>query len=299
MPRHVVASIFLFLFALPLTGAQDPGEEEKPPDPNPATATPDEDVKEGIVFLNEIRIRLGHLPVDYEPTSSAAAKKHGQYLARHGIRYAHEEDRKHRDFDEAADRAAKDSVISWGPETCQGGCENLLNTFIHRIPLLEPSLAAVGLARVGPIVLYEYRSGLTRKPDSFQWTEPILYPADGWEGIPVSWTGESPTYYDFNPARGGSPITATFPPGTRVTEATFRLLADPDGKRVPREVHLWTPEKPALSMWPDNMNTVCAIPRSRMAHSVAYSCELACKVNGEPKVYLWSFRTEEAPRRGQ
>lgn len=284
---------FVAAGSLVLAGLVAAQDEPPVPDPKPISKTPDEDVEAGVVYLNQIRIGLGLPPVDYDEATSRHCARHGRYINRHGGGYAHQENPKHPDYDEDAARVAGQSVISMGPTSCVEGARNLLNTFLHRIPLLRPELASIGLARVGGVVLYEYQTGLVRDPATFEWTEPILYPADGWKDIPVNWSGESPRYYRFNPARSGSPITATFPPGQRVTDVEFVL------RRSGRSMafYIWTPEDPAHEMWPDNMNSVSVFPRAVLQLDSTYECHLECKVDGESKIYDWSFETLSSRRR--
>jgi uncharacterized protein YkwD len=130
---------------------------------------------------------------------------------------------------------------------------------------------------------------LTIRPEPGPPREPLLYPADGQEGVPTTYEGgESPDPIPQGKDRqAGYPVTVFFPREASVTGVTAELTQD--GAGGPSWVS--TPEQPVDPR--RQRNTVCLIARRPLKSRAAYRVRVAARVNGAVWEKTWTFRTEK------
>ncbi len=122
-------------------------------------------------------------------------------------------------------------------------------------------------------------------------TSIILYPADGQKDVPPGFPGnEVPDPVPLAKDKvAGYPLTVTFPAGTRLRQATGRLL-DADGQEVPA----WfsSPETPANPQFKNYQGTtLCIIAKDLLQYGATYKVEMSANSNGQAWSRRWTFST--------
>ena len=171
--------------------------------------------------------------------------------------------------------------------------DGLMATLFHRIPLLNPELAKVGIGlaqgKSNPpwVVCVDVMRGLP--PLDAGPVRATLYPAENQKDVPLEFGGERPTPIpDDKDGKAGFPVTATFREDNTVADVTA-TLKDGAGKEVP--VWLSTPEKPAN---PDGQrNSVALIPQDPLQPGATYTVTIAAKANGKAWTKSWKFTTRK------
>jgi hypothetical protein len=266
--------------------------------------------------VNACREQAGLKPVKLSDDLSLGCQVHARYLLLNAAVITsqglnpHEELPTLNGFSQVGRQAAHASVISGysskPPEDWPAHSVDLwLGSFYHRVPILNPSLKMIGFgyATDGQAwkVVMDVESG-ARRPSSAAKGPVVVYPVDEQEKVPriyAKGTPETPSPIPDDRPTGtvGFPITAQFPPGTKVTGVVATLSATPAKKTAEAgatEVPIWlsSPAFPAVANVRQR-NTVCLIPKAPLAANLTYRVTIAAKVDGKPWNRTWTFTTGE------
>jgi hypothetical protein len=259
----------------------------------------DAEIRQCLQRLNEIRALAGLAPARISVERSAACALHARYLALNwgrpeveGLK-AHEEVETLSGYTPEGKRAGAGSVINYVSPS--ESVDDWVATFYHRVPLLNPHLAEIGVgyARGGPgwVTLLDC-AGVDRGGRS---TSPVLFPSPGQADVPRAFHPEIPDPVPEGRADcAGFPLTVSFF-GGREIEAASLSLADASGGDVPG----WysDPEHPATFF--SQGSTLCFIPAAPLAGGQRYTARVTATVDGRPFAQTWSFttvRAHEPPR---
>ncbi|HUG56050.1 MAG TPA: CAP domain-containing protein [Candidatus Limnocylindrales bacterium] len=238
---------------------------------------------------NELRARIGAPALGADERVTAAAQRHAEYLARHGI-VGHEETPGEAGFTGASVRdrlaaqgyeAAIASEVATSFGTGTDGVRSLWVLPYHRLGLMHPQAVVAGwghadvagrTATVG-VLVYDFGAPAPER---------VRSPASG-ERVPGSWSGEE--FPDVLPAGAarpvGYPIMVVYS-GARAVELRAARLTDASGRELAHHV------VPQLYE-PDYVAIVPAIP---LAPSARYRVQLELTVAGSDVVEEWEFETE-------
>jgi len=145
--------------------------------------------------LNRWRSTHGLCAVDFDPTLSKNCSAHAEYLRMHhwtGNTNPHSQDLGPEGKSPEGASAAGRSVI------CKGGVavtlEGFLTTYYHRLPLMSPALARIGLnEKPDDITVIDVGQGLDDPwPAAEGWSCPAITPGPGARGVTLSAFTEQP-----------------------------------------------------------------------------------------------------------
>ncbi|KAF0243707.1 MAG: hypothetical protein FD180_3123 [Planctomycetota bacterium] len=248
--------------------------------------------------VNVFRKLAGLTPVTLDAALSKGCASHAAYLlenqenpATRGLG-AHNEDPKLPGYTKEGEEAGRSADIHYIEPV--RAVDGWMASLFHRTPLLEPSLAKIGFGAVengerGWFVVVDVMGGKGggKKPAG-KGVQPVVYPKDKQKDVPLAFGGEVPDPIpEDRDDHAGYPITAQFPPGVPVKEASVGLK-DAEGKLI--ECWISTPDKPADARY--QRNTVCAISKDVLKPGVTYTVNMAAKVGGRPWAAEWKFTTE-------
>lgn len=249
--------------------------------------------------LNELRRRAGLPPVAIDAEASKACAAHAHYLELNfpgnPMLGWNEEKPNLPGYTKAGAAIAPTASIQGGggPREAVTG---LVDSLISRPQVLDANLAALGLGYV------PFRRGgwiwvmdLRRRRDNSNDIKELLYPAPDQKEIPLAYPADevpSPIPAENKSKKAGYAVTATFPRGTNVTNATGKL-ADEKGQTVP--VWFSTPAKPAIPDYPQR--SLCLLPHKPLKSNVRYTATFAAEVDGRMWKRTWSFTTLQHPDR--
>ncbi|MCC6737966.1 MAG: CAP domain-containing protein [Planctomycetia bacterium] len=248
--------------------------------------------------VNEWRKLAGLQPVKLDEALSKGCRAHAEYLKTNqghpsvqGLG-AHGEDPKLPGYTPEGEKAGKSSDISF--EDPVPAVDGLMATLFHRVPLLNPALEKIGFGAASEggkwFVVLDVMNGVGKKPPA-KGNPPVVFPRAKQKDVPLAFGGEMPNPIpEDKDGKAGFPITAQFPSGIPVKEATVGLK-DADGKPV--ECWISTPEKPADARY--QRNTVCAFPKDLLKPGTTYTVSMAAKVGGKPWSAEWTFTTAGEP----
>lgn len=250
-------------------------------------------VNAALTLLNNTRKTAGLDTVSISASLSKGCYAHAKYLVinrsdpKTSGMNAHKEFSDLKGYSKAGETAGKNAVIHYVlPDEAIAGW---INTFYHRIPLLQPDLKEIGIGFYKSndyvVALVECISGKKGTPNQ----DVVFYPAENQKDVPLMMGPEIPHPMGIE-GDYGYPITAYFTKWQMITNVIFKLT-DPKGNPVRCSVS--TPEKPATSF--SQWNTICAIPEKPLAPETVYSVSLSCKVNGTEYKKKYSFQTGKAP----
>ncbi|MCE9584308.1 MAG: CAP domain-containing protein [Planctomycetes bacterium] len=263
-------------------------------DPLPAA---DETSAKVLEKVNAYRKLAGQPAVKMDEELSKGCRAHAEYLktnegqpSTQGLG-AHKEDAKLPGYTIEGEKAGGSADISF--EDPVPSIDGLMATLFHRVPLLDPGLEKIGFGAIhgdkGWYVVVDVMSG--RKGGgkaTGKGPQPVLYPRDKQKDVPHEFSGELPNPIpDDKDGRAGYPITAQFPGGIPVKEASVGLK-DADGKLL--DCWVSSPEKPADARY--QRNTICAMPKDVLKPGATYTVMMAAKVGGRPWSAEWKFTTE-------
>lgn len=250
-----------------------------------------EEIATTVTMLNRARREAGLDTVIISATLSKGCSSHAKYLVMNrnnpktaGLN-AHKEFSNLQGYTKEGEIAAKSAVIHFVKPT--DALEGWIQTFYHRIPLLQPGLREIGIGfyeKDGYTVsLLDCISGTTGQNS----IPVVYYPNVNQNGIPLSMGPEIP-----NPVGQegsfGFPITIYFTQFQKITNVSFKLT-DKDGKTV--DCYVSTPENPATNF--DQWNSICAIPKKTLNGNAKYIVTVSCSVNGQPFKKTYSFQTSK------
>jgi uncharacterized protein YkwD len=240
-------------------------------------------------ILNQTRKAAGLDTVTISATLSKGCYQHAKYLVINknnpltsGMS-AHKEYPELQGYTKEGETAGKNAVIHFvNPITA---IEGWIQTFYHRIPLLQPNLKEIGIGfyeKDGYVVsLVDCISGISGESSK----EMVCYPNEDQTNIPLEMGPEIPHPVG-EQGSYGFPITIYFTQWQKITNVTFKLT-DNDNNVI--ACQLSTPEKPAtyFSQW----NSICAIPKKPLNKDSKYFVTISCMVNGTALKKTYSFRT--------
>ncbi|HYF48172.1 MAG TPA: CAP domain-containing protein [Planctomycetota bacterium] len=261
------------------------GAEKKP------AAPPPNSIDAGLAAWNAVREAIGVPPVKRDPKLEEMAMKHIDYMKATKT-LTHHQDKEHPKYTEDGDKSGRGSCLGQGLNRPVDAIMNQLNCFLHRIPLIQPDLENVSFCLDGGFAAFDYRNGARRE---YEWKGPIAYPADKATDFAPSWSGrEGPCPIPGGPPRGavGQPVTLTFAPNDKVTDGKITLT---EGKNA---VDGWvsSPDKPAVEMFSDNLQTICFIAKQPLKPKTAYTVKVTATVNEKPFEKTWTFTTSSGGR---
>jgi len=205
-----------------------------------------------VAELNRQRKSLGLLPVTLQEDLSPGCLAHARYISMNWGHKSleglgmHDEVSTLPGYSPEGRLAGKESVIAMGSPPASS-IEAWINTFYHRIPLLEPDLASVGVG---------FAQG-----SNPAWFVVLITSSDRCKERIVAYPPHGST-----DAAKDNPITFTVYSPTQAQQANLKLLDD-TGVEVPCDVRL-----PAqLKMSGNEANTVAVIPRSPLKSGVRYT----------------------------
>jgi hypothetical protein len=163
---------------------------------------------DGLVAVNDLRVRAGLPPTVIDPALSAACSAHAAYLHLHKwtpYRFnPHFEVKQWRGYSDAGSRAGMMSVIAWCAHAPAAEAHWL--TYYHRFDFLHPALAGIGINDGTPsISVIDAGSAADGAEGAVgAWRDPILWPCDGATGVPTAFNGggELPPPVDDEATRG-------------------------------------------------------------------------------------------------
>lgn len=230
---------------------------------------------------------LDAVAIDDDLSKGAAA--HASYLSVNHVPPglgAHDEKEGDPGYTPEGKAAGQASDIEWGPPA--GSVDELMSELFHRIPILRPSLAKIGVGQAdgGHITVIDLTQGIVGNPDV---ERVIAFPVPDQKDVPTHFGSESPDPIPSDASRpAGYPVTLTqYDRSFKVTEATATLV---EGDGIPVEVHFSTPEKPAHEIY--QLNTIAMIPARPLKSGTKYTAHVTCKMGGVPFDKTWSFTTK-------
>jgi len=249
--------------------------------------------------------KLANLPaVTLDPALSRLCQEHADYLLKNfdaafaGQINVHDEDPKLPGYSEAGRKAARASVVSQsrGAGDPLLGIDVWLASFYHRVPLLDPGLARIGIgfarqADGGCFVVVDTKSGKVRPKDD--WI--VSYPVNKQRKVPCVFCLGFPELPNPLPENGeskkaGHPITVSFFMDRLALTAVTAVLKDDDGNEIP--IWLSTPEKPAVKNY--GKNTICLIPQAPLQPNTTYRVTVAAQYRSNKQwTDTWTFTTAE------
>jgi uncharacterized protein YkwD len=249
--------------------------------------------------LNEHRRRAGLRPVGLDPERSLICAAHARYL---GV------------------NAPSDPMLNWNEEkpdlpgytdegaalartaSIQGGggpveaVTGLVDSLISRPQLLDPNLYALGLgytpfARGGWIWVMD----LQRRRIGSTGGGELAYPAPDQKDVPLQYPPDevpSPIPAERKDREAGYAITAEFPFGTKIAQATAKLT---DDKGEVLSGWLSTPDKPAIAG--RRQRSIGFLPQAPLKPGTCYTATFTAEINRRPWQRTWSFTTLPEPDR--
>jgi len=238
--------------------------------------------------INLARLSQGLAPVRLDPELSDACTAHARYLAANawtGYTNPHAQDMGPKGASEAGARAASRSVISKNPP--EAAVASFLRTYYHRLDLLHPSLATIGInADPAGIAVIDVVGARDLPPSEGVLTEPVTIPANGSVALYLDAKSEMPT--DPVPAMmtRGHPLTALFPGGGLPPELAGRLVRL-GGRKDAKETEVSV----LLAAQRDVPYVFGQVPSQPLAAQAEYRWDLTWKGEDGPRRASIRFRT--------
>jgi len=247
------------------------------------------EITSALMILNNARIAAGLDTVSISPILSKGCYSHAIYLAINknnpltsGMN-AHKEFAKLKGYSKEGEIAGKSAVIHF--VRLSKAVEGWIQTFYHRIPLLQPNLKEIGIG------FYEMDGYVVSLLDCISGTkgenpkEVVYYPNENQSDVPTTMGLEIPDPVG-KEGKFGFPITIYFTRWQKVVNVDFKLT-DNNGKEI--DCYVSTPEKPAtyFSKW----NSICAIAMSPLLNDTKYVVTVTCTVNGQAYKKTYNFQT--------
>jgi hypothetical protein len=236
--------------------------------------------------LNDQRVAAGVAPVAYSAELSRACRQHARYVVNEDARNTaglamHEELENSPWRTSEGALAGKNSCIT--SYNLDSAIQPLLATLYHRVPMMAPELAEVGLGEAEKDDHYCSVIDVLSARDAAP-RHTVMVPSDGQTRVPVRFAnGESP-----DPRPKGAPELVGYP----ITlswcgdgSATATIKSSRGG-----EVACWisTPASPANALRPDNASSVCLVPKKPLSRATKYEVT----VTTPERTWTWSFTTK-------
>ena len=272
---------------LTLSKSRDLGEALKTGDGSPTGA---------LASWNAVRQLLKLQPLSVDKELERIMVVHVHYMMKHGLEHA--EDKSSPDYTDDGNRGGMTSVLSGAAADAHGDIITLLDTFYHRVQMLDPDLALTGIYHESGFGGANTLAGARKEVHFIQ---PILYPPANAIGVRTRWYGhEGPSPIPEEPPRGGvgETVTLTLAPGQKVSNGKIVMH---EGSATGPNVDAYTssPDKPApggAGMFPDNMSSFCLIAKAPLKVQTLYFVEATADLDGKPFKRGWSFTTGKDDR---
>ena len=263
----------------------------------PSSQVPDGGVNyteayKAVELFNTYRARAGVPAVTLDPSDSGNCQAHANYLYINDISLsevglnAHDEDPTLDGYTTGGDLAGSRSVIYEGV-TAEEAVGNWMNTFYHRLGLMNPNLKSVGFGSTGDYQVMDIISGIYHGDD--ETSAAVVFPPAGATGIPGKFKKEIP-----HPVPGddslGVPITVEFfgdfASRVHIELATLHDLTA--GEQV--ICYVQTPSDPLLE---DHVyrNVVALIPIDPLPEGHTFQAHVVGIVNFADWSATWDFST--------
>lgn len=217
-------------------------------------------------LINDLRVGLGLRPVSMEAKASLECMKRALKTSQTG------------------ELGAKGCLVSGG--SLRAGVRGWIGGFYGRVPLMNPGLRRVGFG----VWTVEGGPGSNCLVDvethAKQERAELLHPFNGQTDVPPAFTGEEPSPVPSGGA--GTPVVVTLAAGAKVKDVSVEFVAV-GGAAV--EVYVSTPDAPANRAVPDNLGSVCVIPKKMLESAATYRVTIKASVNGAPKSWTTEFTT--------
>jgi len=246
------------------------------------------DIDSGLAAWNAVRASIGVPPVKRDPKIEEMANKHIEYM-KAVKQLTHSEDKSNPKYTPEGAKAGMNSCLGQGYNDPTAAILSQLTCFLHRIPLISPELESVSFCVDGGFSAFDYRDGAPRK---FDWKGPIAYPADNCTDFLAGWSGrEGPCPIPGEVPKGGvgQPVTLTFAPHLKVKDGKIAIT---DAANTEIDGWVSAPDKPAVAMFGDNLQTICFIAKQPFKHKTQYTVKATATVNGQPFEKTWKFTTK-------
>ncbi len=243
--------------------------------------------REALILLNRRRANHGLLAVTLDDKLSRACTSHADYLKRNnwtGFTNPHGQDAGAPGASPEGLAAARRSVIQKvAPAHSVTG---FWTTYYHRIPLIAPALASIGINARPPDTSVIDAAGTRSIPGgdgaSWPWTDPVTVPADGSIGMEPRAVGEKPTEPVPNLGSRGTCLIAVFrDPRTKPTAVRAEMVA----LKGKREIKL----KPLLAT--DLAGVLGVIPSAPLTQDTWHRVTLTYTIEGKAQTRVVRFRT--------
>jgi hypothetical protein len=178
----------------------------------------------------------------------------------------------------------------------------LMDTFHHRLIMLRPDIETIAINHDPKLRTMMINWAMPPVRKDTKWPEMWVFPPENATEVRPRWgwgmgsTGDrsEAVIPGPKPVGGvGQAVTLTYPRhGKRMTTGKIALF-DPANKPV----DAWTsaPDKAAGAMYPDNLNSLCLIPKKVLAPMTTYTVKAEAVVAGQTVTKTWKFTTGAAP----
>lgn len=285
-------------------------------------------------IVNYARGMVGLNPLTIDPSLSAAAQAHADYVIGHESVYTssvsvHSEPSPplpgfsgHQPYDRDTAYGAVaggSEVIAFDPTTPLS-LVDLFDTTFHRFGLLDPTAYALGAGFASTMSNTAsfndiYVSDMDTRNEPTGQPQTVLFPWNGATGVPVAFSGESPDpLAGIAPAgqanqtpEAGYPVSITFDP-LQVSSITVQsaTLTDASGQSVPAWLVDNQNYKDTNSVYSgESMGTSAALfPEQALGYDTAYTASFSGTLTpagggaAQPFTDAWTFTTVPAPTLG-
>ncbi|MCW5909217.1 MAG: CAP domain-containing protein [Chitinophagales bacterium] len=252
----------------------------------------DPEITRAFELLNTYRKNAGLKPVILNEELSLACFAHSRYVVKNKSHSATQGLSAHYEVDSLpyatpqGKKAGMKSCIAYVKPPY--AVEQCMNTFYHRMPLIDPKITEVGIGYYtegySTVCCIDMQSKYVWYNDTT--TKVVVYPEPEALDITLAFQMEQPNPIPRNVTSPGYPITIEFIRQYNIKNVKVKVT---DKKGNELECILSTPEKP-LTTFPQG-NEVCIIPVNRLKYNERYTVDFSCTVNGVPFTKKWSFYT--------
>jgi hypothetical protein len=235
--------------------------------------------------INDFRRASGLAPVAFSAELSYGVFLHARYLvnedpAKTAGMSAHDEVEGPWKTAEGALAGRRSDISSFNLEMA---VDQLMATLYHRVPLLEPGLASVGIGHWEKQLKFSGVIDVMGGKEKVASKQVVMCPADGAVKVARMFAvGEVPDPRPVGLKENlGTPITLSFYGGG---EATAEVKEE-SGAVV--ECYVSTPKSPANPGRPDNSESVCILPKKALKAATKHTVT----VTSGGKSWTWSFTT--------
>lgn len=252
----------------------------------------DPEIVKAFELLNTYRKNAGLKPVKLNEELSRACYAHSRYLVKNRTHPAVKGLSAHYEVDSL--RYATPQGKGAGMKSCIAyvnppyAMEQFMNTFYHRMPLIDPNITEVG---IGYYKEDYYTVCCVDMQSKYVWyndtaAKVVVYPEPEALDITLSFQRESPNPIPDTVYSPGYPVTIEFIRQSGIKDVKVKLT-DKEGREL--KCILSTPEHP-LTTFPQ-YNEVCIIPVKRLNYNQYYTVDFSCTIAGKPFKKKWSFYT--------